>query len=263
MTISALVVDDEAVARRRIIRLLGERDDVRLVGECSGGLAAVQAIETLTPQLVFLDVQMPDIDGFEVLRRVDLEDLPAVIFVTAYDQYALRAFDASAVDYLLKPYSAERFGQAVTRAMGWVIGDRRGDERRLKLLLADLLRSEERRHDDDTGSGRLDRFLVKRRGVGQFIKAVDVDWFEADGNYVRLHVGTSSHLVRGTISACAERLDQRQFVRIHRRFIVNMDRVKELQPWMGGDYIVLMQDGRKLRLSRNYREQFRTRMLGD
>lgn len=265
MTIRALVVDDEAVARRRVIRLLGERDDVRLVGECSGGLAAVDAIERLKPELVFLDVQMPDIDGFEVLRRVEVETLPAIVFVTAYDQYAVRAFEASAVDYLLKPYSRERFAQAMTRASHWVKRDTHDEETRLKRLLAELLRSEEERHDrdQDPGAGRLDRFLVKRRGIGQFIRAVDVDWFEADGNYVRLHVGPASHLVRGTITSCAARLDPRQFVRIHRRFIVNVDRVKALQPWLGGDYVVLMQDGRKLRLSRNYREQFRTRMLGD
>lgn len=264
MTITALIVDDEAVARRRLARLLGERDDVRIVGECSGGGGAVEAIDSLRPQLVFLDVQMPDMDGFEVLRRLETDELPAVIFVTAYDQYAIRAFEASAVDYLLKPYSPERFHQAVERALRWIGQDRGQDEeRRLKRLLAEMLKAQETPDGPDGGAGRLDRFLVKRRGVGQFIKAADVDWIEADGNYVRLHVGPANHLVRGTISNCAERLDPRQFVRIHRRFIVNIDRVREIQPWFGGDYVVLLQDGRKLRLSRNFREEFRNRMLGD
>ena len=265
MTISALVVDDEAVARRRVVRLLGDRRDVRVVGECSGGGGAVEAIGTLRPQLVFLDVQMPDLDGFEVLRRVEVDELPAVIFVTAYDQYALRAFEASAVDYLLKPYSPDRFNQAVDRALRWIARDAGEEERRLKRLLADLIRAEGGGSGaaEEGSTGRLDRFLVKRRGVGQFVKAADVDWIEADGNYVRLHVGPANHLVRGTITRCAARLDPRQFVRIHRRFIVNIDRVREIQPWFGGDYVVLLHDGRKLRLSRNFREEFRSRMLGD
>jgi len=263
MSVTVLVVDDEAVARRRVTRLLAERRDVRVVGECNGGAAAVEAIETLDPQLVFLDVQMPDIDGFEVLRRIDVEELPAVIFVTAYDKYALRAFEANAVDYLLKPYSPERFSQAVDRALRWIDRGGANDERRLKRLLQALLGAQNTGQMSSGPALRLERFLVKRRGVGQFIRAEDVDWIEADGNYVRLHVGPASHLVRGTITSCVERLDPARFVRIHRRFIVNIDRVRELQPWFGGDYVVLLQDGRKLRLSRNFREEFRDRMLGD
>lgn len=264
MTISALVVDDEAVARRRVLRLLGEREEIiTVVGECSGGLAALESIQALEPQLVFLDVQMPDLDGFEVLRRLDLDELPAVIFVTAYDRYALRAFEASAMDYLLKPYTPERFTQALDRALTWIGRNRLPEERSLKRLLETLVREQQRGESTPAEGGpRLDRFLVKRRGIGQFVRATDVDWIEADGNYIRLHVGGASHLVRGTLASCVGRLDPRQFVRIHRRFIVNIDRVKELQPWFGGDYVIVLQDGRKLRLSRNFREQFQSRMLG-
>ena len=264
--IRALIVDDEALARRRVARLLAERDDVEIVGECSGGEAAVEAIRRARPDLVFLDVQMPDLDGFGVLQRLNGDHTPTVIFVTAYDQYALRAFEACAVDYLLKPYEPDRFSQAVDRAVQWIAkGSATDQDERLKRLLREVLQSQPAVSSDGPAAaaeGRLDRFMVKRDGRSQFVRAADVDWIESDGNYVNLHVGKQSHLVRGTIAACAERLDPRQFIRIHRRYIVNMERVKEVQPWFGGDYIVLLNDGHKLRLSRNFRVDFQSRMLG-
>lgn len=300
MTLRAVVVDDEPLARRRIARLLSERDDVELVGEAAGGRAAIDAIARLRPDIVFLDVQMPDIDGFEVLRRLEGHPLPAVVFVTAFDEHALGAFEARAIDYLLKPYPPERFTQAVDRAVRWA---RREDEEVGKRKLVELLRevlsderddlgrgaraaggdatiphrppsggqheeaSDERDEDPGVGgpageTGAIERFVVKHRGRSTFVKASDVDWIEAEGNYVRLHVGTADHLVRGTITACAERLDPRRFVRVHRRYIVNLDRVREVQPWFGGDQIILLETGRKLRLSRTFRELFRSRMLG-
>jgi two-component system LytT family response regulator len=258
--VRALIVDDEAVARRRIARLIGQRADVEVVAECSGGRAAVEAIEQLKPDLVFLDVQMPDLDGFAVLRDLDMGVLPAIVFVTAYDQYAVRAFEEAAVDYLLKPYSPDRFAQAVERAIRVIRGNGgASDDERVKTLLNELLQ----RTNAEEPAGRLDRFLVKRLGRAQFVRAQDVDWIEADGNYVRLHVGPQRFLVRATIASCAERLDPRKFVRIHRSFIVNMDRIKELEPWLGGDYVVLLDTGKKLRLSRHYREAFHSRMLGE
>ena len=262
---TAIIADDEAVARRRIARLLAERDDIELVAECSGGAAAVEAINRLKPDLVFLDVQMPDLDGFDVLGTLDLDRLPAVIFVTAYDQYALRAFDASAVDYLLKPYEPDRFTQAVDRALRSVERASAPDaDDKLRRLLSEIIRSEQLPADPGAAApaGRLDRFMVKRKDRTQFIRATDVDWIEADGNYVRLHVGAANHLVRGTIAACEARLDPRLFVRTHRRYIVNVERVKEVQPWFGGDYVILLHNGHKLRLSRNFREHFQSRMLG-
>lgn len=258
-----MVVDDEAVARRRIARLLAERDDIELVGEASGGQAALEAIERLMPDLVFLDVQMPDLDGFQVLQHLDVGHLPAIIFVTAYDQYAVKAFEASAVDYLLKPYDSDRFNQAVDRAAQWIApGGHSAEEDRLRRLLNEVLGSGGGRVARE-GGGTLDRFMTKEAGRAYFVRSADVDWIQAEGNYVRLHVGQSTHLVRGTIAACAERLDPRKFVRIHRRYIVNMERVKEIQPWFGGDYVMILTTGQKLRLSRSFREQFRRRMLGE
>ena len=265
--VRALVVDDEAVARRRVVRMAGERGDIEIVGEAGGGQDALQAIERLRPQLVFLDVQMPDMDGFEVLKNVP--NLPAVIFVTAYDQYALRAFDACAVDYLLKPYEADRFNQAVDRAVRWIATDSHEGDERLRALLRDVLQgagvlgSGSNTVSEVSGAGgRLDRFLVKRGGKSTLVRADEVDWIESDGNYVSLHVGPQSHLVRSTLVACADRLDPQKFVRIHRRYIVNIDRVKEIQPWFGGDSILVLSNGHKLRLSRNFREHFHSRVMG-
>jgi two-component system LytT family response regulator len=264
VTLRALVVDDEAVARRRVARLLSERDDVELAGEAAGGEAALEAIERLRPDIVFLDIQMPDLDGFEVLRRLPGEQLPAVVFVTAWDQHALRAFEACAIDYLLKPYETDRFHQAVDRAARWARQDGEvSEERRLRELLREVIRGERTSEGGQGAAQPLERFLVKHRGRSEFVRATDVDWIEADGNYVRLHVGAADHLVRGTIASCAERLDPRRFVRVHRRFIVNLDRVREVQPWFGGDQVILLHGGHKLRLSRSFRELFQSRMLGD
>lgn len=263
MTYRAIVVDDEATARRNIVRLLSERGDMDVAGECSGGVAAVDAIHKERPAIVFLDIQMPDIDGFEVLERLNGDGLPAIVFTTAYDQYAVRAFEAAAVDYLLKPFDADRFNQAVDRALKWIRSDDTTQrEAGMRRLLHEVVRSEREDAEAPAGAGRVERFMVKRRGLSQFIAVGDVDFIEADGNYLRLHVGQRSHLVRGTVSAAAERLDPRQFVRIHRRYILNMSRVKEVQPWFGGDQVVVLTTGEKLRLSRNFRELFESRMIG-
>jgi two-component system LytT family response regulator len=271
MKMRTLIVDDEAVARRRIARLLAERDDVEILGECHGGRPAVQEIARLRPDLVFLDVQMPDMDGFDVLKHLDQDTLPAVIFVTAYDKYALRAFDAAAVDYLLKPFEPDRFSEAVDRAVRWKSASRVGEtDERLTRLLHQVIRREQDASVDfpsepalPAARGPLDRFMVKHRGRTEFIRVCDVDWIESDGNYIQLHVGQTKHLVRSTITSCADRLNPRQFVRVHRRYIVNTDRIKEIQPWFGGDYVIVLTTGQKVRLSRNYREQFESRMLGD
>ena len=265
--VRALVVDDEAVGRRRVVRMAGERGDIEIVGEAGGGQDALRAIERLRPELVFLDVQMPDMDGFEVLKNVP--NLPAVIFVTAYDQYALRAFEACAVDYLLKPYETDRFNQAVDRALRWIRTESSDEDERLRSLLREVIHgaaggaaASGGATPGDAPGGRLDRFLVKRGGKSMLVRADDVDWIESDGNYISLHVGPQSHLVRSTLAACAHRLDPQKFVRIHRRYIVNIDRVKEIQPWFGGDSIIVLNNGHKLRLSRNFREHFHSRVMG-
>ncbi len=263
MTVRALVVDDEGLARRRIRRLLSVHKNVEFTGEFTGGFAAVEAITKDKPDLLFLDVQMPDLDGFAVLDKLKDAELPTVIFVTAYDQYALRAFEANAIDYLLKPYTSQRFNQAVDRAVRWIESSGKTDnDERLRRLLREVLRGERTPTAKPPEAGSVDRFVVKRQDRTQFVRAEDVDWIESDGNYIRLHAGTASHLIRSTISSCEEQLDPKRFVRVHRRFLVNMNRIKEVQPWFGGDSVIVMQNGQQLRLSRNYREQFQARMRG-
>jgi two-component system, LytTR family, response regulator len=256
--ITVIVVDDENIARRRLVRLLEETGEAALVAECAGGRDAVSKIAELQPEMVFLDVQMPDLDGFGVLRELRDFALPAIVFVTAFDQYAVRAFDVHAVDYLLKPYDTARFGEAFARAKERIASRAHSDEdRRLRSLLRDYL-------SDAEGGERdyLDRVAVKVDGVLRIVRTTDVDWWETDGNYIRLHVGPSSHLIRATATSVEAQLDPRQFLRIHRRYIVNLDRVVEVQPWFGGDSIVLLRGGAKLRLSRTYRERLHSRLLG-
>jgi two-component system LytT family response regulator len=256
--IRVVIADDEVVARRRMSRLLASRRDVEVVAECSGGVAALDAIQAAKPDLVLLDVQMPDLDGFDVLRAVSIDPAPAVVFITAFDQYALRAFDAAAIDYILKPYSPDRFHQALDRAIRW-IGSEDHNQQVLRLV-TEIQAS--RNQAPQPAPGRIDRFMIKQRERVHFVRASDVDWIASEGNYVRLHVGSASHLVRATVASCEERLDPRQFVRTHRRFMVNIERVKEVQPWFAGDAVIILHNGQKVRLSRSYRETFQQRMLG-
>ena len=256
--ITVIVVDDENIARRRLVRLLEETGETAVVAECAGGRDAVAKITELKPKMVFLDVQMPDLDGFGVLQELADAALPAVVFVTAFDQYAVRAFDVHAVDYLLKPYDTARFREAFARAKERIDSKARNEEdRRLRTLLRDYL-SEGQPSDRDY----LDRVAVKVDGVLRIVRTADIDWWETDGNYVRLHVGSANHLIRATATSIESQLDPKQFLRIHRRYIVNIDRVMEVQPWFGGDSIVLLKGGAKLRLSRTYRERLHSRLLG-
>jgi two-component system, LytTR family, response regulator len=217
----ALIVDDEALARERVRTLLAQSDDVAIVGECSGGRDAVEAILNKRPDVVFLDVQMPDLNGFEVLDAVATEWLPAVIFVTAYDEYALKAFDVHAIDYLLKPIEPERFRKALARAT----------TRGLLSLL------DER---------PIDRLVIRTRGKVSFLKPSEIDWIEADGKHAVLHAGRETHVVRHTLTRLEQRLAPHNFVRVHRSAIVNVDRIKELEPWFHGEYVVILRDGTKL-----------------
>lgn len=258
--ITVIVVDDENIARRRLVRLLEETGEAKVVAECAGGRDAVTRIQALQPDMVFLDVQMPDVDGFGVLQELDHSPLPAIVFVTAFDQYAVRAFDVHAVDYLLKPYDTSRFHESFARAKERIESRERNEEdSRLRALLRDYLSEESR---VDGARDYLDRVAVKVDGVLRIVRTTDIDWWETDGNYVRLHVGPGSHLIRATATSIEGQLDPRQFLRIHRRYIVNIDRVVEVQPWFGGDSIVLLKGGTKLRLSRTYRERLHSRLLG-
>ena len=263
--ITVLVADDEPLARRRLLRLLRAEPGIDVVAECKGGREAVEQILARAPDLVFLDIQMPDLDGFGVIAEVGAERMPAVVFVTAYDQYALRAFEVHAFDYLLKPFESERFHAALSRVRGFLSARRRDGypgEEQLRRLLAEVLG-----RDGDAAakpaSPFFERVAVKSDGGTRILQIADVDWFETDGNYVRVHVGKSTYLIRSTANRLQEELDPARFARIHRRYLVNVDRVVGLEPWFGGDAVVLLRDGTKLRLSRNFKEEFLGRMLGD
>jgi two-component system LytT family response regulator len=246
-----MVVDDEPVARERIVGLLQQEKDIELVGECADGNQAVNAIQQQHPDLVFLDVQMPACDGFGVIQQVGADQMPAVVFVTAYDEYALRAFEVHAIDYLLKPFGRDRFQQTLQHAREHLERRRAGDLGRRLLALVQDLKPEPQ---------KLDRLVVKSGGRVFFLRTDDIDWIEAAGNYVRLHLGEDSHLFRETMNNMEGRLDAHRFVRIHRSRIVNTDRIKELQPWFNGEYVVILQNGARLTLSRGYREKLQERL---
>jgi two-component system LytT family response regulator len=262
MSIRTLLVDDEPLAREGMRLHLAAEPDMEVVGEAADGVQAVEAIRALGPDLVFLDVQMPEVDGLQVVERVGAAAMPAVVFVTAYHQHAVRAFELHAVDYLLKPVRGERLRGALARARLRLAS--RGEQSiaaRLEALLEDFrtLRARvERGEAADEGAGprRFATWIsVAGRNSTQLVRVEDVDWFEAEGNYVRLHVGTTNHLIRSTLRGMADQLDPSTFIRIHRSTIVNVNRIREIQPWFGGDYIALLHDGRQLRVSRSYRDQ--------
>ncbi len=246
-TIRTLIVDDEPLARERIKRFLASERDLELVGECAEGHEAVAAIRTLKPDLVFLDIQIPELDGFGVLKAVGVAEMPAVIFVTAYDRYALQAFDVNALDYLLKPYNRERFRKAVERARAHLSNGAKGELNERLLSLLENFKSEPSRH--------LERLMIKSSGRVFFLRTEELDWIEAEGNYLRLHVGRESHLVRETMNRLASKLNPDKFLRIHRSTLVNIERIKELQPLFSGDYVVILRDGKQLTLSRSYRDK--------
>ena len=246
MKIRTVIVDDEQLARERIKRFLDGDPDVEIVGECAEGRDAIAAIKKHKPDLVFLDIQMPEIDGFGVLERLGGGEVPTVVFVTAYDQYAIRAFDVHAVDYLLKPFNRERFRKALKRAKAQVQQRTAGgvDERLLTLLAQ--VRAEQK---------YLERLVIKSVGRVFFLKTNEIDWIEASGNYVKLHVGNEGHLLRETMSHLEAKLDPDKFMRIHRSTLVNIERIKELQPLFSGDYVVILRNGAQLTLSRSYRDK--------
>ena len=245
--IRVLIVDDEPLAREMLREMLEADQDVEIVGERSNGREAVEAIRVHSPDLLFLDVQMPELGGFEVLEALGTGPMPHVIFVTAYDQYAVRAFEVHALDYLLKPFDRERFDISWQRAKTQIVREKDGGrDQRILALLEEL----------KAGSSRyLERLVIKSGGRIYFLETTEIDWIEAEGNYVSVHSGKKSHLLRETISSLESQLDPRKFLRIHRSSIVRIDRIKELQPWFHGEYHVILQNGTQLMLSRNYREK--------
>lgn len=245
--IRTLIVDDEELARDRIQALLELQPDVEIVGVCHDGLSALEAIEQQRPDLVFLDVQMPGLDGFEVVEHLDPAHAPAIVFVTAHDGHAIRAFEIHALDFLLKPFDQPRFEKALERARGKVRSAKPAAtlDSHLVSLLEEL--REERRYPE--------RLIVKSGGRVFFVRSEEIDWVEASGNYVKIHTKSEAHLLRESMKNMEAKLDPKTFVRIHRSAIVNIDRIKELEPWFHGEYIVIMRDGTRLTASRVFSDR--------
>jgi len=241
-TLRTVIADDERPARRRLAELIEREPDLAVVAEARDGLEAVAAVEEYHPDLLFLDIQMPECDGFSVLRELGPDRTPVTIFVTAYDQYAVKAFEARAFDYLLKPYSDERFESALAHARSY-LQERRTPEFQAKV--SEMLAPEE----------PLERIVLKSAGRVTFLDVADIDWIEAAGVYVYLHAGAKAHLYRSTIGQLQERLDPKRFVRIHRSASVNTERIQELRPLGHGEYAVVLCSGKDLKLSRNYRRE--------
>ena len=243
--IRTVIVDDEPLAREKLRGFLGRHPDLELAGEAADGLEAIAVIERVRPALLLLDIQMPELDGFEVLAALEGPATPYVIFATAYDHYAVQAFEVGAVDYLLKPIAPDRFDQAVERARTEL---RRGDGAALAERLARALEAAA------PGRPRVERFLVRERERSRFVSADEVDWIEAAGTYVKLHARSGTHLLRATMKDLLPRLDPARFARIHRTAIVNLRRVKYLEPWSHGDQRVVLESGERLTLSRRFRD---------
>ena len=246
-TIRTVIVDDEPASRKGMRHLLAADPEIVVVGECSNGLEAVAAIRDSVPDLVFLDVQMPELEGFDVLREVSGERAPTVVFVTACEQYALRAFEARAVDYVVKPFTDERFRQSLHRAKQQVRGAWLEE---LPQGLSALLPEREPRRPR-----YLDRLAVRCGGKVTLVPVREIEWIDAEGDRVRIHAGKTWHLLRETMKNLEDRLDDARFVRIHRSTIVNLEKVKELQPFFHGEYVVVLHNGATLKLSRRYRDR--------
>ena len=245
--IRAVIVDNEPLARDCVRLALGGEPDVAVVAECEDGESAVRAIEAHDPDLVFLDVQMPGLDGFGVIERVGPGRMPPVLFVTAFDRHALRAFSVHALDFLLKPFDTERFREAMGHARRRLSAEARAES-------SDALQALLESRAAAPGTRFASRIMVQDGDRIRFVPVDTVDWFEANRNYVLLHVGKEVHRVRATLQALADQLEPARFVRVHRSTILNLDRVREVQPWFGGDYVALLHDGRQIRVSRRFRE---------
>jgi two-component system, LytTR family, response regulator len=242
-----LIVDDEPLGRERIRNALSSDKRIDIVGECADGRSAVEVIRTSAPDLVLLDIQMPEFDGFQVIEEVGPARMPKVVFVTAYDEYAVRAFEVNALDYVLKPVDPERLSAAVGRALA-VQPDAASTEQRLQAMLGEL--------------GRTQRFapriVVHEEGGAFFLPTKDIDWIEAAGNYVRIHSRGKQHMMRESLKNLEARLDPQQFVRVHRSAVVNLDSVARVEPWFRGEYRIVLNDGNRLTSSRAYGHAFRS-----
>ena len=258
-----VVVDDEPLARSGMCGLLARDPELSVVAQCADGAEAVAAIAGLKPDLVLLDVQMPEMDGFEVLREVGPARMPVVVFVTAFDRFALRAFDVAAVDYLLKPFDDERFDLAIARAKHAVRNAEAGELGRRLMRLVERQGAPVAEAPPAAEPARhASRLVVKSAGRTVFVRVDEVDWIEADDYYAKLHVGEKTHLLRETMGSLEARLEPTRFFRLHRSAIVNLDRVREVQFLFGGEHVVILHDGTKLKLSRNRLEKLEAMLAG-
>lgn len=244
LPIHTIIADDEPLARGKLRMLLDSEPGIRIIAECENGNEAISALKAYKPDLLLLDIQMPDADGFQVLETLAPEDMPMIIFTTAYDQYAIRAFEEHALDYLLKPFDQERLHAAIERARLEILNRH---DRELTSRILDMLSSIKASQQTER------RFVIKSGGRVVFLDVDDIDWVEAAANYVKLNAGGRSYLLRDTISRISERLDPSQFVRIHRSILVNVRKIKELQPCNSGEYMVILRNGKELSCSRGYR----------
>lgn len=244
--IRTLIIDDVQLARERLKRCLAGEPEVQIVGECDNGTEAVASIRALSPDLIFLDVQMPALDGFGVLEALKGERAPAVIFVTAYNEYAIQAFDVNALDYLLKPVDCARLSKAVERVKSHLAQPVDDLDSRFRAMLEDIKAS----------SKFLKRLTIKLTGHTILLPVDEIDWIESYGNYLKLHVGRESHLIRGTMQSLEAKLDPEKFVRVHRSIIVNIEKIKEIYPRSNGDQDLVLQNGQQLMLSRKFRDRF-------
>jgi len=244
-----IIADDEHLARRKLRLLLESELGVRVVAECQDGQQTVDAVHAHKPDLLFIDIRMPDLDGFQVLENIALDEMPAVVFTSAHDQFAIRAFEAHALDYLLKPFEAERLHHAVERARAELL---KSHNRDLTARILDLITKRAERKVEPAAN---DRMVVRTGGRVVFLDTSEIDWIEAAANYVKLHVGQNSYSLREGIGKVAERLDAERFVRIHRSVIVNVHKIKELQPCDSGEYIAVLKNGKELSCSRGYHTQ--------
>lgn len=243
--IKTVVVDDEPLACKRLEKLIKEDEEIELISTCANGEEAIRQINEEQPDLVFLDIQMPEINGFDVLQNIEQGKVPLIIFVTAYDEYALKAFEVHALDYLMKPFKKERFFESLNRAKKALKKNNRAViNNKIENLLEFL----------EPARGSLSRILVKSSGRYFFLKTTDIDWIESAGNYVRIHSGGNNYLIRETMINMEKKLDSDTFFRIHRSTIINVNKVKELEQWFHGDYQVIMYNEEKLTMSRNYKE---------
>ena len=250
MTVLCLIVDDEPLGRVRINTLLQAVPEAEIVGECDTGPSAIKSIIELEPDLVFLDVQMPEVDGFAVLAAIPAAVMPAVIFVTAYDQYAIKAFEVHAQDYLLKPFDPDRFYAAFRHAAERIRSERNGSGDKLLSLLEDMGREPARRT----------RLPIRTGGRVFFLPLEDIDFLEGADNYVKIHAQGDTHVVRQTLQSLEQTLSPVRFVRIHRSTIINAERIREIQPWFNGEYMVQLQNGSTVYTSRRYRERLEALM---